>query len=207
MSDFHRHGCRKSGGAHQSASPVKKISGAAVPVVLFLLASCVNHSDPAKTVSKFYVVRNAERYAGFEGHLSWYGRLRAGDLMRRLRDSGIEKIYVTPYSRTLETADSLRLLLHLDTVRYLVDTNALALKHRLKDKKDYGRRVLIVGGSRTVPAILRMLGAAYPAASLPDSQFNVLYIVANDHGRVRLDTVHYGRANLPDTLRPGVAAP
>src|SRR5690242_3687341 len=150
MSDFHRHGCRKSGGVQASASRIKKIILAGMPVVLFLLASCVNHSDPAKTVSKFYVVRNAERYAGFDGHLSWYGRLRAGDLMRRLRDSAIERIYVTPYSRTLETADSLRLLLHIDTVRYLVDSNALALERRLKDKKDYGRRVLIVGGSRTV---------------------------------------------------------
>jgi hypothetical protein len=177
----------------------KKLPAAAMLLVLLTLASCANHTDPAKSYSKFYVVRNAERYPGFNGHLSWYGRLRAADLMRTLRDSAINKIYVTPYSRTLETADSLRLQRHIDTVCYLVDSTAAELQARLKYKKDYGRHVLIVGGRRTVPAILRMLGARYGAAALPDSQFNVLYVVVNDHGKVRLDTVHYGRRNLPDT--------
>jgi hypothetical protein len=177
----------------------KNMAAAAMALTLLGLASCVNHSDPARTYSNFYVVRNAERYPGFNGHLSWYGRLRAGDLMRRLQDSGINRIYVTPYSRTLETADSLRLRLGIDTVLYLVDSTAAELRDRLKYQKDYGRRVLIVGGRQTVPAILRMLGARYPAAALPDTQFNVLYVLVNDHGRVRLDTVHYGRRNLADT--------
>jgi broad specificity phosphatase PhoE len=159
----------------------------------------VDHSNPDKTYSKFYVVRHAERYAGFNGHLTWYGRERAGDLRRLLQDSGIQKIYITPYSRTLETADSLRLQQKTDTVIYLVDTSGADLGRLLKRKKDYGKNILIVGHGNTVPGILRMLGASYPSDQLPDSVYNVMFEVINDHGKVHMRAFYYGRANLADT--------
>lgn len=150
-------------------------------IVLFtaFFSSCKNRKDPNKAYSTFYVVRNAERHPGFNGHLNWYGRLRAGDLMRALKDSGIQKIYVTPFSRTLETADSLKLLQKIDTVQYPVGSAGNILIHLLEKRKDYGKRILIVGHGNTVPAIIRKLGATYAGDSLP--AFNLIFEIVNDH--------------------------
>jgi phosphohistidine phosphatase SixA len=179
---------------------IKWLNGFIVVLLLGLFAACTNHSNPDKTRSVFYVVRHAERHPGFNGHLDWYGRLRAGDLMRFLKDSGIQKAYVTPFSRTWETADSLILLQKIDTVMYIADTSGASLVQNLKAHKDYGRKILIIGHSNTVPAILRKLGASYPSKDLPSGVFNLMFEVINDHGKVKMRTLHYGRPNWRDTV-------
>lgn len=162
-----------------------------------IFTSCKNHKDPNKAFSKFFIVRHAERYPGFNGHLTWYGRLRAGDLMRKLKDSGIQKIYLTPYSRTVETADSLIALQKTDTCVYLLDTAATGLMQQLKSNKDFGKTILIIGHSNTIPDIIRKLGGEYAANTLPDSIFNEIFELINDHGKVQLRTIPYGEPNLP----------
>lgn len=170
-------------------------------VVLFSLVSCANHTDPAKGYSKFFVVRHAERYPGFNGHLTWYGRERAGDLSRLLKDSGIQKIYVTPYSRTLETADSLLLLQKTDTAVFLLDSSGTELARQLKAGKDYGKKVLIIGHGNSLPGILRVLGGTGAATYQPDTVSDLIFEIINDHGRVFMKTMHYGKPSMPDTLQ------
>lgn len=159
----------------------------------FLFAGCKRTAE--NSVTKFFVVRHAERFPGFDANLNWYGRLRAGDLMRLLKDSGISRIYVTPFVRTQQTADSLRLLQHIDTVRYLMDTTGNDLVRQLKAHNVYGTHILIVGHANTVPDILRRLGADYPGREIPDSVFNLMFEVINDHGKVTLHESRYGRAS------------
>lgn len=171
----------------------------AATVLSCTFISCKNHTDIDKTISTFYIVRNAERYPGFNGHLTWYGRLRAGDLMRLLKDSGIKKIYVTPYSRTVETADSLIALQKTDTVVYRLDTTANELMHQLKKNKDFGRTLLIVGHRNMIPDIIRALGGQYPADTFPANVFNQVFEIRNDHGKARMKILKYGSANLADT--------
>lgn len=165
--------------------------------LLFLGTSCTNHTDPHKTISTFFVIRHAERYPGFEGELTWYGRLRAGDLMRLLKDSGINKIYVTPFLRTWQTADSLAMLDKIDTVHYVADTTGDDLMRTLATRKDFGRTILIVGHGNTVPALLRKLGGTFRGQSLPDSACNLIFEIVNDHGKVHMKQFAYGRPNLP----------
>lgn len=167
-------------------------------LVFFCIYSCKRTAE--NSVTKYFVIKHAERYPGFEGSLTWYGRLRAGDLMRLLKDSGIQQIYVTPFIRTFQTADSLRLQRRIDTVRYLLDTTGNDLLRRLQSHKVYGKNILIVGHGNTVPAILRRLGAHYPGNEIPDSVFNLLFEIVNDHGKLSMRTLHYGRVNLPDTM-------
>ena len=166
-------------------------------LVFFCIYSCKRTAE--NSVTKYFVIKHAERYPGFEGSLTWYGRLRAGDLMRLLKDSGIQQIYVTPFIRTFQTADSLRLLQGIDTVRYLTDTTGNDLLHQLQSHKVYGKNILIVGHGNTVPAILRRLGGDYRGNEIPDSVFDLLFEIVNDHGKLSMRTLHYGRANLPDT--------
>lgn len=159
--------------------------------------SCKNHRNPDKTVSKFFVIRSAERYPGFEGELTWYGRRRAGDLMRLLKDSGINRIYLTPFLRTWQTADSLSRRNKIDTIHYIADGSGADFLHVLRSHKDFGRTVLVIGHGNTVPALLRQLGASYPAQALPDSACNLMFEVVNDHGHVWMKQGTYGRPNLP----------
>lgn len=177
----------------------------AIPLIC-CFASCKNHKNPEKTFSKIFIVRHGERYPGFNGHLSWYGRLRAGDLMRRLQDSGIEKIYVTPFSRTTEMADSLILQRKIDTSVYRLDTIATELIAQIKNNRDFGRTILIVGSSVMIPDIIKKLGGTYDNQALPDSAFNVLFELINDHGQVQLSSSTYGRPNLPITSPNSSAA-
>ena len=164
-------------------------------VCLLLITAC--HKTLDNSVTRFFVVRHAERYPGFEGSLTWYGRQRAGDLMRLLEDSSIRRIYVSPFARTLQTADSLRLLQHIDTVYYTADTSAKALLSAIEAHADYGKNSLIVGDAEMIPAILQKLGVHYDASDIPDSVYNLLFEVVNDHGKVSLHTLHYGRPSMP----------
>lgn len=180
----------------------------ALLAIAVLSTSCKNHRNPDKTVSKFFVIRHAERYPGFEGELTWYGRLRAGDLMRLLKDSGINRIYVTPFLRTWQTADSLARLSKMDTVHYLADSTGADLIRALRSHKDFGRTILVIGHGNTVPALLRQLGVSYPARVLPDSVCNLMFEIVNDHGHVWMKQFTYGRPNLPlDSARPMMAQP
>lgn len=175
-------------------------------LVICSVYSCVNHTDPMKTSSKFFVVRYAERYPGFNGHLTWYGRERAGDLATLLRDSGVQRIYVTPYSRTLETADSLRLSQKIDTVVYLLDSTGADLARALKEQKDYGKTVLIVGHTTSVPGILQRLGAADTRLPGTDTLPNLMFEIINDHGHVNMIPIRFGKPVFPDTLRTAAGA-
>lgn len=180
----------------------------ALLAIAVLGSSCKNHRNPDKTVSKFFVIRHAERYPGFEGELTWYGRLRAGDLMRLLKDSGINRIYVTPFLRTWQTADSLSRLNKIDTVHYVADSTGADLIRTLRTRKDFGRTILVIGHGNTVPALLRQLGASYPAGSLPDSVCNLMFEIVNDHGHVWMKQFTYGLPNLPqDSARNGMVHP
>lgn len=170
-----------------------------VTVLSVLFISCKNHKDPNKTFSKFYIIPHAERHPGFNGHLTWYGRLRAGDLMRQLQDSGIQKIYLTPFSRSFETADSLIALKKIDTSIYKVDTTAASLITQIKNNKDFGKTVLIVASRNLIPGIIQGLGGNYSRGAVPDSVSNVIFELINDHGKAQLKTSQYGRPNFVST--------
>lgn len=172
-----------------------------IAFILMILLSCRNHTDPLKTRSRFFVVPHSESYAGFNGHLSWYGRERAGALKNLLSDSGVARIYVTPYSRTLETADSLRLLKQIDTAVYLLDTSGQDLVSAIKANQDYGRTLLVVGHPFAVPGILKSLGVSGEKVPAADALPDVLYEVNNDHGTVQMKAIRFGPPVMADTTQ------
>ena len=72
------------------------------------------------------------------------GYLKAGALYRLLKDSGIQRIYLTPYASSRETAESLRTYLHIDTVTYTPDTSGEGLLYE---------KVLLRSASPITPAL------------------------------------------------------
>jgi broad specificity phosphatase PhoE len=124
-----------------------------------LAVSCV----PPTTL---LLVRHAERLDESEdAPLSEPGRRRAEALREALRDAGVDRIVVSAFRRTRETAAPLADRLGLDVtvdsaVARMEDARSLVLRLR----NEYpGETILVVGHSDTVPAMLGAITGDEPA--------------------------------------------
>lgn len=130
--------------------------------------------------TKIYLVRHAEKATTPADNpvLTEDGNKRAGDLMRKLQDKNVKRIYVTQFSRTQMTGDSMRIQLGIDTVKYLAEENGNDLFAKILSHRDAGKTILIIGHSNTVPDYILKLGVSnYPTANIPDKEFDNIYLV------------------------------
>ncbi|MFY0254363.1 histidine phosphatase family protein [Chitinophaga sp. 30R24] len=121
--------------------------------------------DTTFLTGTFYIVRHAESLPGADTLLTAEGRQRVGALYRLLKDSGINKIYITPDRQTIATADSLRIRLHLDTCFYHIDTTGESFIYQVTRHEDWGKHILVVAHTHTILPILRSLKGQLPANS------------------------------------------
>lgn len=143
--------------------------------------------------TKIYIVRHAEKEAGKDPSLTSAGNTRAGDLMRFLQNRSIEKIYVSQYRRTQNTGDSLRLQLNIDTVHYLADTVCDDLVNAIMQHSDFGKTILIIGHSNTIPQIIRKFGVHdYPYGDIADNDYDNLFLVTYKKGKAKLESMKFG---------------
>lgn len=147
--------------------------------------------DSTFLTGTFYVVRHAERYEGPDSSLTPAGYERAGCLYRLLKDSLLNKIYVTPYRRSRETADSLRLALRLDTAVYRPDTTGESLIYTLTRHEDWGKHILIVAHANTMLPIVKALGGKPPVDSIRSNEFDRVLVVRKLKGGTRVHSLRY----------------
>jgi broad specificity phosphatase PhoE len=146
--------------------------------------------------TKIYLVRHAEKDTGNNPPLTATGFKRAGDLMRTLKSKNIQRIYSTPTRRTMQTADSLRLLQNTDTLLYKADTTGEGLFAKITAAGDAGKTILIVGHSNTVPKLIRKLGVTdYWVKDLPDNEFDNLFLITYKKKKAKLKAMKYGAAS------------
>ena len=162
-------------------------------LLFFLVISGIINTAAAQqpAVTRIFIVRHAEKEAGKDPLLTPAGNQRAGDLMRTLQNAGIQKIYVSEYRRTQNTADSMRLQLGIDTVHYLADTLCDNLVNTIMQHSDFGKTILIVAHSNTIPKIIRKLGVLnYPQTDIPDNEYDNLFLITykNEKARVKRST-------------------
>ncbi|MCW3463722.1 histidine phosphatase family protein [Chitinophaga nivalis] len=154
---------------------------------LFLLAGC-QPKPPARIpvpvaedstflTGTFFLVRHAENNPGPDSTLTLAGQQRAGALYHLLKDSAIAKIYTTRYIRSIQTADSLRIRLHLDTCIYQADTTGESLLYEMIRRGDWGKRILVVGHSNTLVPIMHSLRATPHADTIGEREYDRLFIV------------------------------
>jgi phosphohistidine phosphatase SixA len=147
--------------------------------------------EPA--VTKIFIVRHAEKAAGNDPILTAAGNARAGDLMRKLQSEGIQKIYVSQYKRTQNTGDSLRLQLKIDTVHYAADTLCDKLISAIMEHGDFGKTILIIAHSNTIPQIIRKFGVTdYPYGDIPDNEFDNLFLITYKKEKAKVKVMKYG---------------
>lgn len=145
----------------------------ALAVVVWLVLSA--------TTTTVFVVRHAEKAAGADPDppLSVAGQLRAerlADLFGAAdRNHGLQAIIVTELRRTQETARPLANALGVPVVVVPAAEPATAARRALREYA--GQRVLIIGHSNTVPAIVAELsGERVP--DLAESDHATLFVVS-----------------------------
>ena len=152
-------------------------------LALCLLALYVGSGIDAQAQDKpllkhatIYLVRHAEKDTGDNPRLNAAGRLRAGYLVAALDGHSPNKVFVTQYRRTQETADSIRFKMKVDTVHYPADASGEGLikslhKHHIKNEK-----ILIIGHSNTIPILLGRLGISKPI-TIGEKEYNIMYLI------------------------------
>ena len=166
-------------------------------VLFFLMSLAFSYSATAQeaiAVTKIFIVRHAEKESGKDPSLTGEGKIRAGHLMRTLQSENIQKIYVSQYKRTQMTGDSLRIQLHIDTVHYAADTLCDNLINTIMEHRDFGKTILIIAHSNTIPQIIRKLGVTnYPYGDIPDNEFGKLFMITYKKGKAKVTQEYYGR--------------
>lgn len=170
-------------------------------ILLVLLASIQFFAVaqiPAGVSSKtaIYLVRHAEKLGGSDPVLTENGNTRAGDLMRYLKGKKIKRIYVTQFRRTQMTGDSLRLQFGIDTTHYKADATGEDLYNKIVANSEFGKTLLIIGHSNTVPKIIKKLGAIdFDDKDIPDNEFDNLYMITYKKGKAVVRKMKYGAAS------------
>jgi broad specificity phosphatase PhoE len=142
--------------------------------LLAVLAS-VAPVRPATAQEAIYIVRHAERAdQSADSPLSTDGVGRSYKLRDTLKDAGINKIFTSELRRTIETAEPLAKADHV-TPRIVAaaDLDKLVASITATGAHD---RVLVVGHSNTIPALLKALHVE-AAITIGDDQYDNLFIV------------------------------
>jgi 2,3-bisphosphoglycerate-dependent phosphoglycerate mutase len=170
---------------------------------LFCLASALFIYDALSAQSLatkkqiFYIVRHAEKDTGTNPAISITGMKRAGDLYRVLKNKKIDLIMISQYRRTAMTGDSMRIYKKIDTVYYTADTTAELLFKKINLFGGKAKNILIIGHSNTLPAIIRKAGVNdFKMKEIPDYEYDNLFIVKRQKGRVVLKSKKYGTVSV-----------
>ena len=165
-------------------------------LLFFFLILAGNNKVTAQAeapVTKIFIVRHAEKESGKDPVLTPAGNARAGDLMRILQNEGIQKIYVSQYKRTQMTADSMRIQLKINAVQYAADTLCGDLVNTIMANEDFGKTILIIAHSNTIPQIIRKFGVTdYPYGDIPDNEFDNLFVITYKKDKAKLKKMKYG---------------
>jgi phosphohistidine phosphatase SixA len=146
--------------------------------------------------TKIYLVRHAEKQPGNDPALTEDGNKRAGALVKVLKNKKLQHIYVTQFKRTQMTGDSLRIQLGIDTVQYKADTTGEDVYRKILANNEAGKTILIIGHSNTVPKIIKKLGVRdLTPVTIPDAEFDNLYLITYKKGKAVLKRMKYGTAS------------
>jgi len=120
-----------------------------------------------------YLTRHAEKQSDAKDpDLTSCGRLRAFHLATTLKEAGLERIYSTSYTRTLNTASPAANQLKLPVKQYSPRGLGQLARELLSNKQN----ALIVGHSNTTPALLSEI-TGQKFEKIDESEFQMLFQV------------------------------
>jgi broad specificity phosphatase PhoE len=159
-----------------------------------VLAHAALAADP-KPVTTVILVRHGEKVtdpAVKDPELTAAGAARARELARVLSGVEVHAIYVTPFTRTRQTAAPLAAASGVKAIEIEAGKEYPAEMAKRIRAEHTGRTVVVVGHSNTTPDVIRALGVPNPPA-IPDSEYDDLFIVTFAEGSApRLVALRYG---------------
>jgi broad specificity phosphatase PhoE len=164
-------------------------------LVLITAIGLASQALSEEGATMIYLVRHAEKTAGGKDPaLSDIGQQRALELAHLLRDSGIETIYSTDFTRARDTAAPLAEQSGLEIRIY----DWGRMEELAADMVRRGGRYLVVGHSDTTPELVGMLGGE-PGAPIDEAgEYDRLYVVSVEpNGTVTTELRRYGTPYLP----------
>lgn len=128
--------------------------------------------------SMIYLVRHGEKASvGKDPELTPTGQLRAQNIATTLHRAGIQAIFSSSTTRTLQTAQPLASKLGLKVEQY----DAATPKVLVEKVKSLRGAVLVVGHSNTLPELVRLFGGT-PGQEIGDEEYDRLYQLINGPG-------------------------
>ncbi len=169
----------------------------ALAVVLLAGPTATPFTAAAQSGSQLFVVtRHAEKASETERDpaLSAAGRARALALDSAMAGMPVRAVIVSPFVRTRETASAVARRHGLVPIEIPIGRDGVAAHARAVAEEAHRHQgaVLVVGHSNTVGAIVRALGGDNSIGDLPDSDYQSLFVVFPDRGRVGTLRVRYG---------------
>lgn len=164
-------------------------------LVCFIITNIsIAQNAPLDKKGKVYIVRHAEKLDGDDPLLTDDGNKRAGDLMRKLTDKKISRVYVTEFKRTQNTGDSLRIQLGIDTVQINADTSCASLFEAITKHNDWNKHILVITHSNIIQKVIYKLGITdFPQENIPAAEFDNLYMVSFKKDNLALKHSKYGK--------------
>lgn len=146
-------------------------------VSLATLPSAASADPLTPVVSTVFVVRHAQKADPQDNTpgaaLSAQGKAAADQLAATLRSAGIQGVFATQTTRARDTARPTATLFGLEVTEYYAPADLATLIN----EKWFGRPVLIVGHSNTVPALIEALGGD-PIGELGSDEYDNLFILS-----------------------------
>ncbi len=177
-------GCDKRGDAFDNLNV-----GIDPPIIIEEIDSIYIHNVGDDIKNTFFLVRHAEKeFIGNDPGLDAFGLLRAENLAVILQEVSLEKIYSTPFNRSIETALPSAELRNLGIDEYS-NTDSKALLDLLPQDIPIGN-ALIIAHSYSIPEFLNQLSNSNSYQDIPSFEYDNLYIIQIDTiGGV--DILHY----------------
>jgi broad specificity phosphatase PhoE len=165
---------------------------------LLLAASPFAAPSLAAQATTVILVRHGEKVdESADPDLSEAGKARAEALRRTLAAAAMDRIYVTQYKRTQQTAAPTAEANHLTPVVIQARGGAPIFADSVK-KAPAGSSVLIVGHSNTLGAIIEALGGP-KIGDLCDKEYATLLILELQPGKTpKLIRASYGTPDAPE---------
>ncbi|CAA9297231.1 MAG: hypothetical protein AVDCRST_MAG68-96, partial [uncultured Gemmatimonadetes bacterium] len=168
---------------------LRRLALAAAAVVLAAIPAA------AQGKTTVILVRHAEKAleGGSDPALSEAGQARARALAAELADDSVAAVLVTRFVRTQQTAAPLGIAPRVVPVEGAVEAHAAAVRAAVLAHA--GHKVLVVGHSNTVPALVAALGG--PAGiTIADTEYANLFTVVLEDGKPPVFTrACYGAAD------------
>ncbi|MEJ7625425.1 MAG: phosphoglycerate mutase family protein [Ferruginibacter sp.] len=140
-----------------------------------------------------YIVRHSEKDTGINPGLTVAGRMRNGYLASALKSKKNypDRIYVTQFRRTQQTADSIFFKGINDTTHYVADNNGDGLINQLK-KHRRDNNIVVIAHSNTIPVLIKRLGINESTVAIADNEYDNLFRIVYRKSKATLSRRKFG---------------